>query len=269
MTSSSIFHFFARLMERRGYFVQDNDLEDFIFPAYMIAAKSDGGFPDFVLTTNRDDKLVGGEFVELKDADGYRISPFNSTIPTATKLVSSLSMVMQKQLVVVGEDLDFLPERDVFYLIRGIKPSTSSPLAKTILVGGAFFETMPPNEVLAAAFDQVAAASMSGDMEVSELTKRFDVRQANFAGTRQVEGASISVRFRVMTQAAPAANLVVRQSVPDDQRQHTYHAGSRTSFDERYAVEQGLSVGTRLLAPSENAPHTSTLHKPTTKSTQP
>ena len=58
-----------------------------------------------MLTTNRDDKLVGGEFVELKDADGYRISPFNSTIPTATKLVSSLSMVMQNQLVVVGEDL--------------------------------------------------------------------------------------------------------------------------------------------------------------------
>ena len=121
---------------------------------------------------------------------------------------------MQNQLVVVGEDLDFLPQRDVFYLIRSIKPSTSSPLAKSILVGGAFFETMPPNEVLAAAFDQVAAASMSGDMEVSELTKRFDVRQANFAGTRQVEGASISVRFRVMTQAAPAANLLSDNQYP-------------------------------------------------------
>ena len=52
MTTSSIFHFFARLMERRGYFVQDNELQDFTFPAYMIAAKSDGGFPDFVLRTN-------------------------------------------------------------------------------------------------------------------------------------------------------------------------------------------------------------------------
>ena len=208
MPTSSAYHFFARLMQRRGYFVQDNKLEDFAFPRDMIAAESRAGFPDFVLKTNSDGALTGGEFIELKDAKSYQISSFNSTLPSAIKPVSSLPKNMQDQLLAAGEDLESVPQRDVYYLIRGIKRTTASPLAKTVLVSGAFFETIPVGDVLSDAFNQVAAASTSDETEVSELTRHFDIRQANFAETRRVEGSSISVRFRVMAQVDPRANLL-------------------------------------------------------------
>ena len=208
MPTSSVFHFFARLMERRGYFIQDNKLEDFAFPRDMIAAESRSGFPDFVLKTNPEGRLKGGEFIELKDTKSYQIASFNSTLPSAAKPVSSLTQNLKNQLLEAGEDIDAVPQRDVYYLIRGIKRTTSSPLAKTVLVGGAFFETVPVNEVLTDAFEQVAAASTAGDADVSDITRNFDIQQANFAETRRVEGSSISVRFRVMAQVDPRANLL-------------------------------------------------------------
>ena len=214
MPTSSAYHFFARLLERRGYFVQDNKLEDFAFPRDMIVAESRSGFPDFVLKTNRGSALSGGEFIELKDAKSYQIASFNSTLPSATKPVSSLSQNMKNQLLEAGEDIETVPQRDVYYLVRGIRRTTSSPLAKTVLVSGSFFETIPIDEVLTDAFEQVAAASTSGDMDVSEYTRHFDIQQSNFAETRRVEGSSISVRFRVMAQVDPRANLLNDRRYP-------------------------------------------------------
>ena len=208
MPTSSAYHFFARLMQRRGYFAQDNRLEDFAFPADMIAAQSRSGFPDFVLKTNPDGPLPGGEFIELKDAKAYQIASFNSTIPSASKPVSSLARNIRSRLLQAGEDLDAVPQRDVHYLIRGIKRTPASPLAKTLLVSGSFFETIPANQVLANAFEQVAAASAPADADMSDLARRLDIRQSHFAASRRVDGASISVRFRVMAQVDPRANLL-------------------------------------------------------------
>lgn len=214
MPTSSVYHFFARLMERRGYFVQDNKLEDFAFPRDMIVAESRSGFPDFVLKTNADGPLSGGEFIELKDAKAYQIASFNSTLPSATKPVSSLSQNMKNQLLEAGEDIESVPQRDVYYLVRGIRRTTSSPLAKTVLVSGSFFETVPVDEVLTDAFEQVATASTPLDVDASEFTRHFEIQQANFAETRRVEGSSISVRFRVMAQVDPRANLLSNRRYP-------------------------------------------------------
>ncbi len=208
MPTSSAYHFFARLMQRRGYFAQDNKLEDFAFPDDMIAARSRSGFPDFVLKTNPDGPLPGGEFIELKDAKAYQIASFNSTIPSASKPISSLAQNIRSRLLQSGEDLDAVPQRDVHYLIRGIKRTPTSPLSKTLLVSGSFFETIPANQVLANAFEQVAAASAPADADMSDLARRLDIRQSHFAETRRVEGASISLRFRVMAQVDPRANLL-------------------------------------------------------------
>lgn len=208
MPTSSAFHFFARLLERRGYFVQDNKLEDFAFPRDMIAAESRSGFPDFVLKTNSDEQLTGGEFIELKDAKSYQIASFNSTLPSATKQVSSLAQNLKNQLLEAGEDIESVPQRDVYYLIRGMRRTMSSPLAKTVMVSGSFFETVSTDEVLSNAFYQVATASTPDDVDVSEFTEHFEIRQSSFAETRRVEGSSISVRFRVMAQVDPRANLL-------------------------------------------------------------
>lgn len=225
-------------MERRGYFVQDNKLEDFAFPRNMIAAESRSGFPDFVLKTNPGGPLTGGEFIELKDTKSYQIASFNSTLPSAAKPVSSLTQNLKDQLLEAGEDIDAVPQRDVW----GIKRATSSPLAKTILVGGAFFETVPVNKVLADAFEQVAAASAAGDADASEIARNFDIQQANFAETRRVEGSSISVRFRVMAQVDPRQPLV-RRKIPNDCRQHLDYAGSRAPLDRSGVGGKCLRLG--------------------------
>ena len=214
MPTSSVYHFFARLLERRGYFVQDNKLEDFAFPRDMVAAESRSGFPDFVLKTNTDGSLSGGEFIELKDAKAYQIASFNSTLPSATKPVSSLPQNMKNQLLEAGDDIESVPQRDVYYLVRGIRRTTSSPLAKTVLVSGSFFETVPVDEVLTDAFEQVATASTPSDVDASEFTRHFEIQQSNFAETRRVEGSSISVRFRVMAQVDPRANLLSDRRYP-------------------------------------------------------
>ncbi len=214
MSTSSIFHFFARLMDNRGYFGQDNKLGDFVFPREMIAVESSSGFPDFVLKTNPQGRFSGGEFIELKDAKSYQISSFNSTLPTAVKPVSSLSNVITRSLQENGEDLDALPERDVYYLVRGMKRDPRAPLAKTVLVSGAFFQTLPVSHVLTEAFGQVATDSANPDVDVTDLTDKITVEQRNFAASRHVEGSGFSVRFRVMAQADPLTNLFSSDRYP-------------------------------------------------------
>ncbi len=194
-------------METRGYFGQDNKLADFGFPREMIATESSSGFPDFVLKTNADGEFAGGEFIELKDAKSYQISSFNSTLPTAVKPVSSLSNVIINSLQAMGEDLDALPDRDVYYLVRGMKREMPFPLTKTVLVSGAFFQTLPVSHVLTEAFGQVATDSARADVDVADLTEKLTVEQRNFSASRHVEGSGFSVRFRVMAQADPLTNL--------------------------------------------------------------
>lgn len=212
--SSSVYHFFARLIERRGYFGQDNKLEDFDFPMYMVAASSSYGFPDFVLRSNQDSALAGGEFIELKDAKSYQISSFNSTLPTARKHIDSLAKNVKSQLIESGENIERAPIRDVFYLVRGIKRTKNFPLAKTILVSGDFFETRPIESVLTEAFQQVALASTGSDVEIGDLLKGFEVKQSNFASSRSVPNSSITIRFRVMAEVHAKANLMREQEYP-------------------------------------------------------
>ncbi len=215
MSTSSVFHFFARLMKYKGHFSHPNPLSAFNFPRDMIAAESKSGFPDFVLKTNRDTQFPGGEFIELKDARTYQISSFNSTMPSATKPVSQLSNPIVSSLIAIGEDPDALPVRDVYYLVRGLLPKASPDTKpKTVLVSGAFFQTLPVDQVLTEAFGQVATDSARPNVNVDDLTKNIVVEQKNFAASRRVEGSGFSVRFRVMAQADPETNLLDEKRYP-------------------------------------------------------
>ena len=151
---------------------------------------------------------------------------------------------IRSRLLQSGEDLDAVPQRDVHYLIRGIKRTPTSPLSKTLLVSGAFFETIPANQVLANAFEQVAAASAPADADMSDLARRLDIRQPHFAETRRVEGASISLRFRVMAQVDPRANLLSDARYPMIQPNtltmltHAPDLPAQSSTDQTYAWHQ-------------------------------
>ena len=101
-------------------------------------------------------------------------------------------------------------------------------------MSGSFFETVPVDEVLTGAFEQVAAASTSGDVDVSEFTRHFDIQQANFAETRRVEGSSIFVRFRVMAQVDPRANLL------NDSRYPMIEANTLTMLVHEHGLAEPL-----------------------------
>lgn len=205
---SSIFHFFARIMEHRGYLSEAKHLEEFEFPQYMIAARSKGTFPDIVLRTNSSEQYLGGELIEIKSSQTYAIASFNSTFPTETKAVDQLAKNVLKQMSEAGEDPQTLVNRKVYYLLFGRNLNARpAPHSKMCLVSGAFFETMSTLNLIASAFRQVAGESVSGEISIpDELFEKFDNHKA-FAKTRKVEGASVKVRFRLMMEAVPEVNL--------------------------------------------------------------
>ncbi len=208
---SSIFHFFARIMERRGYLSEAEQLEDFEFPQYMIAARSKGAFPDIVLRTNNSEQYPGGELIEIKSSQTYAIASFNSTFPNEIKAVDQMAKNVLDQINEVGENPQTLVNRKVYYLLFGRnKKARPAPHSKMCLVSGAFFETMSTLNLIKSAFRQVASDSVSGEDSIPdehfEHFEHFDDQEA-FAKTRKVEGASVKVRFRLMMEAVPEVNL--------------------------------------------------------------
>lgn len=191
-------------------------LRDVVLPSDIVAAESRGGFPDIVLKINQNDGgPVGGELVELKDAKSMSIPSFNSSIPSASKSVDELSAGLRRRLELQNELDDRLFEREVFYLIRGRDlKSRPAPRTKVILVNGGFFETVPTDQLLIGAFGQVAHDATGKPASLpSEVFKAFQ-RQEHFARVRHVEGASVKIRFRVMTEAEAETNLLNHRQFP-------------------------------------------------------
>ena len=212
--TSSAYHFFAYLLEKRDLLRQRDKLSDFDFPSEIIAGGSTSGFPDFVLKTNTSGRFTGGEFIELKETNSYSIASFNSTLPTAAKPVSVLTGPVRRALERSGENPDSLPLRNVFYLIRGRKRTRIANLSKTVLVGGSFFQTVPIDEVLTDAFGQVATDSAKPGADVSAIADNVSVQQRYFAASRRIPGSGFTVRFRVMGDTDPEANLMSTTKYP-------------------------------------------------------
>lgn len=208
----SIYHFFAHLITHKKYFITIEKLEDFPFDESLIAVRSGAAFPDIILKLAPiGSDFSGGEFIELKDSKGYSIASFNSTIPTGQKAIVPLlegkTNKIRDQLNKLGEDSHQLPIRQVFYLIRGQKDKNM----KICLVHGSFFETIAVENLIQQAFEQVLDDRLkTGDLNLSHDLKNallniFSNQQA-FSQTRDVKGASVRLRFRIMTEAKAVAN---------------------------------------------------------------
>lgn len=190
------------------------DLEKFKFPDWMIAARTKGGFPDLILRMNSDQNFTGGELIEIKTARTYSISSFNSTLPTATKPVAELTQKTRNDLMAQGEELDELPIREVFYFIRGVNTNAvPDPLYKVCLVHGSFFESIPRKTLIQSALEQMVEEL--GYQIEGRSTIDPDVIQKIIAKSRYVQDASSKIRFRVMGEAHPDANLLNSKRYPD------------------------------------------------------
>lgn len=216
----SIFHFFKSLVSKKAYFKDDITLEEFPYDESMLSCKNVGQFPDLAIKVNAESALfTGGELLELKDSDSYTVSSFNSTIPTRRKelkkVIKGENSQIKRQMEAAGDNIDALPIRDVFYLVRGKKKGKQ----KICLVYGSFFETVNTSDLISQSFSQVLEERLmqSGEQLTDEmkawLVSMFS-EQENFSKVRNVDKASVKLRFRIMTEVKAEGNLLNEKKYP-------------------------------------------------------
>ncbi len=216
----SIYHFFADLCRKRDDFLLGNDLEDFPFDKRMLSCINKGKFPDLAIRLNNEDvQFTGGELIELKDSKQYSVASFNSTIPIGEKDIKKLTEgqanIIRTQMEKAGNNILSLPVRQVFYLIRGSKQSNT----KVCLAHGKFFETVPVSTLISESFGQALEERLSELGETLSPTmkqKLLDIfsEQQTFSKTRDIEKASVKLRFRIMTGVKAGANILNPNQYP-------------------------------------------------------
>lgn len=211
----SVFRLFADIAAKREKFKKSGKLEKFPFDYNLILCKWDGKFPDFVMRVDKNHinnpLLRGGEMLELKDAGSFTVAPFNSTVPSGKKRFSEINNEQNKSAKLikpVDENAATLHVRDVYYLVRGKRKSGA---VKICLIHGSFFETIEKEKLIKDAFRQVvddaAPAGYFSDKEREKIIRIMNSQEI-FSATRQVDKASVSLRFRVMTQVHELANIM-------------------------------------------------------------
>ncbi|MCY3553566.1 MAG: hypothetical protein OXH39_24190 [Candidatus Poribacteria bacterium] len=216
----SIYHFFADLCRKKEEFLSENELESFSFDEQMLSCTNKGIFPDLAIKLNDDDKqFTGGELIELKDSKTYSVASFNSTIPTGEKDIRKLTEgaenTIRTQMEEAGNNILSVPIRQVFYLIRGRKQSN----VKACLTHGKFFETVPVSTLISKSFGQALEERLNElgeSLSVSMKQKLLNLfsEQQTFSRTRNVDDASVRLRFRVMTEVKAGANILNPNQYP-------------------------------------------------------
>jgi len=214
----SIFHFWKHLFEEKAKFKKVTKLDKFPFPEKLLSCSNEGVFPDLAIRINTQGHFSGGELVELKDSSVYNISSFNSTIPTGKKnirnIITSEHSGVLRQMQDAGDDVFSLEVRDVYYLVRGRR----SGHQKICLIHGSFFETIPAEKLVGETFSQVVDEELN-DPEINEnikdKLKGALSRQDIFSRVRSVEKASVSMRFRVLVEVKPDANILSPKHYPE------------------------------------------------------
>ena len=211
----SIYHFFADLCQKKEEFLSERKLEGFPFDKQILSCVGDGKFPDLAIKLNNDDAhFTGGELIELKDSKGgYSVASFNSTIPTGEKDIRKLTAgktnTIRTQMEAAGNNILSLPIRQVFYLVRGRRRSN----VKVCLTHGKFFETVPVSTLISESFGQALEErleELGESLSPSLKHKLLDLfsEQQTFSRTRNVDDASVRLRFRIMTEVKAGANIL-------------------------------------------------------------
>jgi hypothetical protein len=217
----SIYHFFKHLVTNKCFFETINNIEKFPFDTNMLSCQNAGQFPDLAIKINTSDKLfTGGELIELKDSKSYTVSSFNSAIPSGQKdidkVIKSANSIIKKQMEEAGDDIYSLPNREVFYLIRG----QSKKNTKIVLVHGSFFETVKTNNLISQSFEQVLEERLKekgldiGD-NIKDLLVDIFSEQESFSKVRNVDKASVKLRFRIMTEVKAEGNILNTKKYPE------------------------------------------------------
>ena len=241
---SSLFHLFADLIEKRDVLARIEVLDDFPFHDSLLSCRRKGAFPDLAIRINEEKHnnplLKGGELIEMKDSkSSYSIPSFNSTIPTGWKEIAPLVARgdLGEQMKANGDDIHSLPVRQVYYLIRGCK---SDEGVKVCLVHGSFFETVPVSRLIGESFRQ---ALKSINIKLPERLIPAFSRQDLYSRARKVDEASVSLRFRVMAEARPEANILANYPDIEDNTLNLVLSLHDESVNEQIAESAAAIAG--------------------------
>jgi hypothetical protein len=215
----SIYHFWKHLVRKKLSFSNITALSDFPLDTKMLSCVNKGVFPDLAVRLNKDRSLfTGGELIELKDSKSYFVSSFNSTVPTGKKnirkIISSEHGTIYVQMQKAGDDIYSLEEREVYYLVRGHKKGCQ----KICLVHGSFFETISVEELISKSFTQVLNERLANtdiSQDIKETLSSIFSEQTDFSRVRNVEKASVKLRFRVLTEVKPEGNILHGKMYPE------------------------------------------------------
>lgn len=220
----SIYHFFADLTAKRARLAESIVLEDFPFDERLLSCRNTGVFPDLAIKVNRDRSVfTGGELVELKSSNSYSVSSFNSTIPTGekniVKVLKGETSNIRTQMREAGDDIESLPVRQVYYLVRGRKKMRGAERCKVCLVHGSFFETIPASTLVSSSFEQAMSERLAelGEELPDDVRRKLLLlfsEQETFSRTRSVQKASVRLRFRVMTEVMAQGNILNTTQYP-------------------------------------------------------
>jgi len=243
----SIYHFFKTLVENKEQFNNISKLEDFPYDNNLLSCRNKGQFPDMAIRISpKNDLFTGGELIELKDSDTYTVSSFNSTIPTRKKEISKLikgeNSIIKQQMEDAGDDINSLPVRDVYYLIRGKKQGN----IKVLLVHGSFFETIQTSDLISQSFSQVLEerlqqSGLKVNDEIKDLLIVMFSEQENFSKVRTVDKASVKLRFRIMTEVKAEGNILNPKKYPEI-------ADNTISFVIPYYTDQDKEIAIKRMS---------------------
>lgn len=217
----SIYHFFKSLIQRKELFKTIEKLEEFPFAKEILSCRNYGIFPDMAIKINKESKIfTGGELIELKDSKSYTVSSFNSTIPSRkkeiSKIITSENSIIKQQMQEAGDDIYSMPVRDVYYLIRGRKKDNT----KVCLVYGSFFETISIDKLISSSFlevleERLKESKLQLTSETKEVLHSIFSQQENFSKVRNIDKASVKLRFRIMTEVKAEGNILNSKKYPE------------------------------------------------------
>ncbi len=217
----SIFGFWQNLVNKKELLRKSQSLAGFPYDYSLFSyAQTGRGFPNFSIRLNKNRySFSGGELIKLKSRNNYLIAPFKSSIPTGQIKIKSVigaypTRRIELQMRNAGDDVFSLEERDVYYLFRGRKAGHQ----KICLVHGSFFETIEVKELIRRSFAQVLdekLASSNISIEDRERLASVFSEQEDFSRVRNVDEASVKLRFRVMTEVKPEGNILNPRQYPE------------------------------------------------------
>ena len=209
----NIYHFFRSLVDIRPAFLNESKMVKWVSGSCVSSYFSRTGFPTMALRLKPCAIPTGGELIGLMESKTYCVPSFKSHIPAGALSIESLghkkTSAIARQMRSNGEDWRWLPVREVYYLIRGRRFSSTI----VCLVHGSFFETVNCEQMVRKTLDRVLVDY--GDQDKQRFTPaaldslaRMLSREIFSDRLRKVANTTVEFKLRIRAEVAHEVDIL-------------------------------------------------------------